>query len=469
MTARVRECGRQPRDREARGRRTFGAASAAVTGATMLTNLLAYLVPMVGARRLSAAELSTLATLLALGAIATVPGLGLQIAIAVHRARRGGHQARPGPTPVTRLTLVTAALSGLAVVAAAPLLAAALHLAPGLIALLAAMTLTVVLGCRWLGEIQGDQRFPRLAVALTVFALGRYAAVAAGLLLGAGLTGSLIAGVATGALVLPLLAQLAAPGRPTAPGPATAGATPTEPATAGPATSGSATAGPAATGSTPVGPTTAGPVTCPGPPAAGTTLGGRQVVAASSATLAMLALSYADLILARQLLPAAESGAYAVGSVLTKGAIWAPQVVTVLALPKLARGDRRTRTVAVAVVAAGGAVLVAASALAGGLAFRLAGGPGYTDLARYAPFFAATGALYAVVFLLTSARVAAGARRPAGPLWVATATLAVVAGLVAPRTLGGILACSVATAAATTAVLAWLNHGERKRAGRGVG
>lgn len=388
--------------------------SAAVTAATFLANGLAYLVPMLGARRLSAADLSALATILALGAIASVPGLGLQTAIAVYRARHGR-------TPAARLTLATATVTGLAVLAAAPLFATALRLSPGLIVLLAAMTVTVVLGCRWLGETQGDQRFLRLAVGLTVFSLGRYGGVAAGLALGAGLRGALVVGTLTGILALPVLAWLAA-------------------------------AGPAAAEK----------------PARGedaARLDGRRVFVASSATLAMLVLSYADLILARQLLPAAESGAYAVGSVLTKGAIWAPQVVTVLALPRLAQGNRRARLAAVVLVAACGVVLVAASAVAGDVAFRLAGGPGYTRLAGYAPYFAATGALYAVVFVLTNARVAAGVRRPAAPLWVATAVLIVAAGFLAPHTLGGILTCAAGTAAATTVIMGWLAGGRRATLG----
>ncbi|QOC89829.1 hypothetical protein [Micromonospora craniellae] len=108
-------------------------------------------------------------------------------------------------------------------------------------------------------------------------------------------------------------------------------------------------------------------------------------------------ISYADLLLARQLLPAADSGAYAVGAVLAKGALWAPQVVTLLVLPRLARGDRRARVVALGLILVCGAALVAAAAVGGEVAFHLAGGTDYRHLAGSAPLFAATGALYAVV------------------------------------------------------------------------
>ena len=56
-----------------------------------------------------------------------------------------------------------------------------------------------------------------------------------------------------------------------------------------------------------------------------------------------------------------------------------------------------------------GLVLVLASTLAGGLAFRLAGGPAYAHLGRYAPLFAAIGALYAVAFVCSTTASQPGA------------------------------------------------------------
>ncbi|GAB2937977.1 hypothetical protein GCM10027280_27750 [Micromonospora polyrhachis] len=390
------------------GSSRLGMAGAAVTAAAMLTNGLAFLVPMLGARQLSAGDLGALATVLALGGIAGVPGLGLQIAVAVRRARYGR-------IPATRVTVATAALTGGALLATTPLLTSYLHLPVPVAVLLAATTVPVVLAGRWLGELQGDQRFLRLAAGMGVLATGRYAGLIGGLAAGAGLTRSLLVGVVVGYLTLPVLAWLAAPDRR------------------------------ADTGSDPVA-------------KLDSVLRGRSVLTAGSATLAMLAVSYADLLLARQLLSVAESGGYAVGSVLTKGALWAPQVVTVLALPRLARGDRRTRSVALIVTAVCGVVLVAASAVGGEFAIRLAGGADYLWLAGYAPLFAATGALYALVFVLVNAQVAAGAPWPSGPLWLALAGLVVVAVLVAPRSLPGVLGSSLVTAAATVLVMGWLAH-----------
>ncbi|AEB47773.1 hypothetical protein [Micromonospora maris] len=399
----------------------LGAAGAAVTLATLVTNALAYVVPVLGARRLSAADLGALATVLALAAIAAVPGFGLQIAVAAHRARSGGDGAG-------RLGLRTAALTGAVTLALAPLLTVLLRLPAPLTLLLATTTFATVMAGRWLGELQGDQRFLRLAVAMAVLAAGRYGGLVVGLLLGRGPATCLLLTTVTGLLALPLLARLASP-----------------------TTTATATPGAVPTGSRDDQPRSAEP----GDPVP-RRLGARQVTTACAATLAMLAISYADLILARQLLPAADSGAYAVGSVLTKGALWAPQVVTLLVLPRLARGDRRARLVALALITTCGAALVATAAIGGELAFRLAGGADYLHLADTAPIFAATGALYAVVFMLVNDRVATGARWPAAPLWMATVGLTVCAALIAPRTVTGVLSCALVTAAVTAATMSWL-------------
>jgi O-antigen/teichoic acid export membrane protein len=180
----------------------------------------------------------------------------------------------------------------------------------------------------------------------------------------------------------------------------------------------------------------------------------REIVAAGGATLATLAISYADLVLARGLLPAAESGAYAVGAVLTKGALWAPQVVTVLALPQLAKGRRGALRVAVGLVALCGAALVLGAGLFGSFAMRLAGGPAYAHLGPYAGRFAAVGALYAVVFVLVNAEIAARVRRPAAPLWFALIGLGLLARFVVPHTVGGILTASLITASVTFVAMA---------------
>ncbi|MDR6322269.1 lipopolysaccharide biosynthesis protein [Actinoplanes couchii] len=380
----------------------IGTAGLAVTAAGVLANGLAYVVPVVAARKLSPADLSVLATLLAMTAIVGVASTGLQIAIAVHRARNG-------PVPAGRSALLTVAASAGALLLVLPIAVSVLRLPVTATALAAVSTIGVVAAGRWLGEMQGDERFLPLAAGLAVVAGGRYGGVVLGLAAGASLTTALLAGAATAILALPALHLLAR--RPRDEQHLT-----------------------------------------------GEPLAVRAIFTAGAATLATLVVSYADFLLARRFLPADVSGAYAVGTILTKGALWAPQVVTVLALPRLAQGDRRTLRLGLGLVGSCGAILVTASAVAGDLAFRLAGGPDYASLGRYAPVFAATGACYGLVFMLVNAQVAAGARWPSAPLWVVTVLLVAAVWLVAPRTVPGVawsaLAASITALIATGVLVA---------------
>ncbi|GAA4942262.1 lipopolysaccharide biosynthesis protein [Actinoplanes utahensis] len=386
--------------------RRVGAGAAAVAVASAVTSALGYLVPVLGARTLEASDLGALGTVLAIAGIVAVPSMGLQIAVAVHRVRHPGASAR-------RAGWLTAAACTVLVALLVPFAGPSLlDLPPAVIPLLAVYTGAIVVAGRWLGELQGDERFLRLAAGMAVQAAGRYGGLTAGLLTGAGLTGSMLIGTATALLIPPALALIAR---------------------------------------TPSG----------GSGALGITA--RQVFTACSASLAMLVVSYADLLLARTLLSDTGSGAYTVGTILTKGAMWAPQVVTVLVLPRLAQGSRRALLLAVGLVTASGTALVTASALAGGLAFRVAGGEDYVGLGRYAPVFAATGAIYALVYVLVNAQVAAGAKWPSAPLWVGTLLLVVTAGWLVPHTFPAIMWCAFGTAMLVLAATAVPNVRRHRR------
>jgi O-antigen/teichoic acid export membrane protein len=384
----------------------IGYAGAIVSVASAVVNGLAYLVPVLAARLLPAAELGALATLVAIGAIAAVAGLGLQTALAVRWARAG---AVPGANRVAVMTAGTAA--GLLLLGT-PVFALTLRLEPGQTALLALLTFPVVLAGRWLGELQGRERFGRLAAGMVLLAIARYGGLVAALAAGLGLTASLAIGAAGGWLSVGILRLL--------------------------------------TAAHPAGDQDLRP------------LRGREVLRATGATLAMLAISYADLILARHALAGDQAGAYSVGSVLTKGALWAPGVVTVLALPRLARGSRHALRVALACVGLSGVVLVLASAVAGDAAVGLVGGPAYAGLGPYAAGFAAVGALYAFVFVFVNAEIAAGSRWPSAPLWIALGGLVATVELRGVRSVAELLTCSFAAALTTIIAMATI-YGLRRR------
>lgn len=364
--------------------------------AAALANLLSYLVPLLAARTLDAENMGAIAAVMAILAISSVPGTGLQLAVAVACAKYGGVHR------LNRLTMLATAAAVLPLLLLTPVLSEALRLPWQALPLTAIITASVVAGSAWLGELQGRGLFSRLAIGIALLSIVRCGGIIAGLALGFGLNGLLALGAVAAPLAAATIRLLLPASRAT-------------------------------------------PVPIPGLP--------RAIWAAGSATLVLFILSYADLIAARHLLNASAAAEYAVLSVLTKGAIWAPQTITIVALPYLARDFRRTRWVAALAVLGVGAILVGASVLFGKFALQLAGGPAYVHLSGYAPAFAAVGALYALVFVLANAQVAGGAKTPSAPLWVAAAAFTAVVLSLSRPTIASIVTCAIVFAALSAVAL----------------
>ncbi|HEY7222355.1 MAG TPA: polysaccharide biosynthesis protein [Micromonosporaceae bacterium] len=390
-----------------RSARSLAGAGAVVAVASMAVNGLAAVVPVLAAGLLPPAQVGALVALLGVGAVASVVGTGLQTALAVRWARQAT-VAGAG-----RVSLLTAGLTTGALLFGVPMIAWALHVPALQAVLLALLTGPVILAGRWLGELQGRQSYGRLAAGMLLLGFGRYGGVLAALAVGLGVTASLAVGA--GASVASVVVIAALPG------------------------------------------TNAGAPTASGQDRE-RRVRAREVLRAGGASIAMLAISYADLLLAQALLPGADAGAYAVGSVLSKGALWAPGALTVLALPMFARARRHAVRITLACTAACGVVLIGASALFADLAVGIVGRGQYPHLAGYAPAFATVGALYALVFVLVNAEIAAHVARPALWLWIALGAMVAAAVVVRPTTVGGVLTLSIITAtltlAATTAARA---------------
>jgi hypothetical protein len=385
---------------EASSRATrFAAGAGLVAVAAMGANILAYALRLGGNWLLDNGENGALGALVALLTVATVLQVGTQTAAAVRVAKGDGDPNRLVRTGVLLSVGVTALL-----ILVSPLLTAILHL-PGIwpaLALAAAVGPLNAAGIH-LGLLQGAERFGRLAVLTAVVALGRSGGGLVGLLLGrsAFLT---MAGVAVGGALALVVAYVLTR-----------------------------------------------PVREPRSPRAGQVRLG-EMLAACSAMLAMLALVNADLLLARAVLPADVSDEYAVGAILTNAAYWAPQVVAVVALPRLAQGARRALRISVLVVGATGLLAVGACVVAGGLAVGVAGKGEYAGLADRAWLFAAAGAGWALANLMLTARIAAGARWIAAPLWAAAVVEALVVLAWRPHTLTHTVVVAVGTALASVVV-----------------
>ncbi len=340
---------------------------------------------------------------MAILAITGVPGMGLQLAVAVALARTGFAPR------ITRMLVSALAAAIGPLLALTPVLASTLRLPWAAVPLVAISAASIIVANGWLGLLQGSMRFTRLAIGLTLLGLGRCGGIIIGLLLHQGLLVSLALGAVSAAVCAAAIGFIAGFDFGT------------------------------------VSSTTA-PV--------------RRLWAAASATLVFFVLSYADLIAARHLLSPTASANYAVLNVLTKGAIWAPQSIGILAVPYFARATERARWVATSAVALVGLVLVGATVAFGRLALRLAGGPAYVHLAGLAPYFALLGGLYAVVFVLLNSQVSAHAKAPSLPLWLAAGGFVVAVFLLPAPTISSIVGCAIGTAAISTIALGtgvWIN------------
>src|SRR6266496_1993742 len=176
-----------------------------VAPAMAVANGLNYAFNLVMLRLLEPAAYGALGALLAVILIGTVPGLALQAVVARHTALRAGDRravAELWSRTLVAVSWVSLGL-GLAVAAAAPALAAFLHLGSIVPALwLAANILPLPLVSALQGMLQGVQRFGALAAALLLNA-GARLAVGVGLVAaGHGVDGALAASVAGSVLAM---------------------------------------------------------------------------------------------------------------------------------------------------------------------------------------------------------------------------------------------------------------------------
>jgi O-antigen/teichoic acid export membrane protein len=335
-----------------------------VAPAMAAANALNYAFNLVMSRLLGPADYGALGALLALVLVGTVPGVALQAVVARHTTLAGEAVGRLWSRVLAAVVAVGAVL-GLLTMLASPAVAALLHLPSlGPCLWLAAALLPLPLLSAVQGMLQGREWFGALAAVLLVAAAGRLA-VGVGLVEGGlGVSGALAAtAIGSAVAVLVAVLRLRAQGgweRPRAVG-----------------------------------------WRWPGTGASAAAFGG-EVAAAAAGVLGLLLLANVDVLLARHFLSAEASGLYAAGAVLTKIAFWAPQFVVTLVFPRLVTAADRRRLLgrSAAVVAAVGAPLVVAAALAPGLAARLSFGEAYLDVGPTLPLFAALGTGLALVQLV---------------------------------------------------------------------
>lgn len=351
--------------------RLAGPGGALLAG-TLLSNLLSYAFFVVLSRHLSGADLGAVGALVNLSVIASVAGLGLQLVAArlvAHAAEASASSAldRQILWNATGLGIAVAAVVGLG----SPLLSALLHVPLSAVIILAVSLapMTVTFACQ--GVLQGRERFVTLAVVLGLAGVAKFGAAVSAALFGLSVTG-VVGALAGGWFLVALVALWSArawPQRDTA---------------------------------------------------VKQSHLWRLVAAAVVPTSGLLFLSSIDVLLARQHLTAAESGAYTIGALFEKAAFWGMTFLATLFYPAMAVARRRRSalTKALGITGAVGLAGVVVTALFGAQLATLVGGVSYAALGPDLWRFTTFGVCLALVQVLAYAGLATASAPMGRAIWV---------------------------------------------------
>ncbi|MCW2525212.1 MAG: polysaccharide biosynthesis protein [Pseudonocardiales bacterium] len=360
---------------------TGAVAGAVVPAASIGSNIFSYALLLTAARLLSSSTYGELSALLGVLLVATVPQLALQTVTARRTAVDGDLRG------IRSATVVAGVGTAGVLIAISPLLAVFLHLDSivGVVVLAASVPASTTLGTL-MGQAQGRRNFHRLAALTAGATIGRSLGGLIGLLLGRG-TVSTLAGVGIGFTVAALIALRYS--RPSDGSGSAAGTT-----------------GTAAAGGR--------------PPARSVLSLLSEAVHAAHAHIAFLIVTSLDVLLARHLLNADDAGLYAVGSVVTRAALWAPQSVGLMLFASMSVPARHHGAVrrAIAIVLGIGLATIIGCVVAGSLVVKLVGGAKYDDLSSYVWIFAVLGVALALVQLAVLAGLARRRPRRVLILWM---------------------------------------------------
>ncbi|AHH22184.1 putative membrane protein [Nocardia nova SH22a] len=393
-----------------------------VTAGAMTANVAGYLLQLLAGRWLGVTGYSEFASLLAVQLLAAVPALALQNVVARELVRGATVAAVRQLARRCAVIVVVAAVVLIPVVALVlqvdPLAAAGALLAAPILVLISGQQ-GILQGChqfRWLAVVLGGVAILRVVPAVAVLALSGHAAAA----LWAAALGLLIAAAVADRIARSVLAAPDEPGLQRSSGKGGHGGV----------------AAPRAGRWELLQPSHAAGVTA--------------VLRAAQVQAALMALSSADLIIARIVLDEADASRYALGAIATKIAFWLPQAVGVVLYPRMAQPQHSVKALrsALSVLAVIGLIAVAGAAVLSPLAPAFAGSD-YAPIEGWLWLFALDGALLAVLQGALLSAIAADRTAPAAVIWIGLAIeLAITLPLV--RSLPVLIAVAAGTAAAAT-------------------
>jgi O-antigen/teichoic acid export membrane protein len=379
------------------------AATASVPAATIGANVASYALLLAAAHQLSKSDYGQLSSLLGLLLIGSVPQLALQTVTARRSASREGSHGIAGGA-----ALVTVVATALFFAAAAPM-AAFLHLGVSGPMIVAA----TVPGLAFLGAAQGlaqgRREFGRLSILIVATTGGRSVGGLVGLFAGGTVLTTLLgvfAGTTGAALVVAVRERYGRRGW--------AHSRVREVAI--------------------------------------------EAAHAAQAHGGFLLLTSIDVLLARHVLDGDSAGLYAVGSVVTRAALWLPQSVVTVMFASLAESDNHGQAArrTTAIVGAIGALAVVGAAVTSPILVIAVGGSKYRSLNDYVWLFALLGALLAIVQLSVLAGLAQRRVRRTILVWLTiVADVVVVLSLGDGQTPRGIITVLVIVAAVASALAVW--------------
>lgn len=354
-------------------------------------NVSTYGFTIIAARLLGPSQYGALAAVMGLLLVVNVVALGLQLTGA-RRVSSAPEDMEVIEADILTATYKSAIAVGVICLVSVPVVSAVLRLdswlTAGMIAL-TAVPLTIMGGQA--GILQGERRWLPLALIYLAMGVGRLVFGTVAILLENDTLGAMT-GVALGAVVPVLVGSAALRRRARA-----------------------------ATG------VADGPAL---PPAAGHS---RRVLLElfhnSHALLAFFALTNADVILARSLLPSEVSGLYAGGLILAKAVLFLPQFVVVIVFPSMSspQSARRMNLMALAMVFAIGMATVLGVALLPELGVVFVGGPEYAEIAGLLWVFALLGTVLAMLQLMVYNVLARQRQHAVLMVWAALAVVAAAA------------------------------------------
>ncbi|MEV5839117.1 polysaccharide biosynthesis protein [Nocardia sp. NPDC052112] len=387
----------------------------------MTANVAGYLLQMLASRWLGVAGYSEFASLLAVQLLCAVPALALQNVVARELVRGASVAALRGLQ--WRCAVIVAVVAAVLVPSVTAVLnvgvlacAAALGAAPALVLLSGEQ-----------GILQGSRRFRALAIVLGAAGVARVAPALVVLAAGGGTAPALWA-AALGIVAAAAYAR------------STAGSPPSRTRLA-------------------ISPVTERSEGLPGgdgppPGIAVPSVGVLPVLRAAQVQAALMALSSADLIIARIVLDEADASRYALGAIAAKIAFWLPQAVGVVLYPRMAQPTHSARAIrdALAVLSGIGIVAVLGAALAAPIA-PLFAGQDYAPIQGLLWLFALQGAILAVLQGALLSAIAVDRTALAAVTWLGLAVEVVLMTCFA-RSVPALITTAVGVAAVTTTFVA---------------